>query len=128
MENGRDEKELIPIKNSIQQTQVHEVLDNEFLQKQTWLGNLNMQLNAAFAQLIFIQNKVNWSNQESIRIQQEAIDKYREIKEKADIYDREIKNAYEESMKKINSLKDEIRDLEIQKVKLKLEIKMLKSK
>jgi hypothetical protein len=128
MKNKRDDHDLVPVNNSIQQIQMNEAVDADFLQKQTWLSSLNMQLNASFAQLLYIQNRVNWSNQESIRIQQEAIDKYREIKEKANAYDREIQSSYEESMKKINSLKDEIRELEIKKIRLEMEIKILENK
>ncbi|MCL2186491.1 MAG: hypothetical protein FWB86_11695 [Treponema sp.] len=118
-----ESKDLVPLQ-SISTLAVGS--EEEFSEKQNWLNQLNCGINHSFSQLMILQNQIRWSNNEAIRIQAEAIEHYENIIKKSNEYISETQNAYKESMKEINDLKDEIRNLEIKKKELRIEINMLK--
>ena len=74
---------------------------------------------------MYIHSQINWENAEANRIEQEDINKSKQILEDAFKFRDENQKEFEEQIKKINLLKDEIRDLENTKFKLTPEIEML---
>ena len=100
-------------------------INEELAQKRGWLQGLNYNINQSIGQLMYIHSQINWRNAEANRIEQEAINKSKQILEEAFKFRDENQKELEEQIKKINLLKDEIRDLENTKFKLTFEIEML---
>jgi hypothetical protein len=124
IERNKRSTDLVPIQNNSEAL----ISDEEFSRKQNWLNQLNYGLNYSFSQLLILQNQISLSNVEANRIQTAAIEYYKDIMEKANEYAKESQKAYDAARKKIESLKDEIRNLEIKKAKLEMEIKILRNK